>query len=147
MPRYPHQAYQQQRIETASPLEIVLMLYDGAIRGIFQAKAMLQEGEIARKGEQLCKAVNIIAELRASLDTEKGGEVAILLDRLYDYLLDRLTQANLHDDPAILEECGGVLCELREGWKALVEQERAAKAQLVQQSSPQSQAASCSVSA
>ncbi len=74
---------------------------------------------IARKGELIGKAMGIIGGLRDAVDTEKGGEIAANLDNLYAFMQQRLSQANLKNDPAMLEEVAKLLREIKEGWDGI----------------------------
>lgn len=114
-------AYQAQSILTASPGQLVLMLYDGALRFIAQARAGIAQpedspGRIERINAAILRAEAIIAELRANLNPKDGGELAENLDRLYDYHLRRLFEANLRKSDEPLLEVETLLGELREGW-------------------------------
>jgi flagellar protein FliS len=92
------------------------MLMDGALARIARAQVHLERGEIAEKGRAVGLAIQIIDGLRASLDMERGGEIAANLDRLYDYMLRRLLEANLANSAEMLAEVTGLLQQIRSGW-------------------------------
>ena len=103
----------------ASPHRLIQMLFEGALERIAQAKGAMIQHQIARKGELIGKAINIVGGLQGSLNDKEGGELAANLDGLYDYIIRRLTRANLDNDPAILDECGRLLGELKSGWDSI----------------------------
>ena len=118
-------AYQTQSILTASPGQLVLLMYDGALRFMNQARAAfaLPEDNLSRIqsiNTALLLAQAVIAELRANLDLKAGGELAANLDRLYDYHLRRLQEANLRKDEAPLAEVERLVRSLREGWAEML---------------------------
>lgn len=107
-------------VEGATPHHLVLMLFDGALRLVRQAKTHLSRGEIGQKATCITKAIDIIDQgLRSSLDEEAGGEIAKNLAALYDYALRRLVQANIQSDPAMLDDVLRTLEPLREAWRGI----------------------------
>ncbi len=119
--------YQQNQVVTASPEQILIMLYDGAIRFVRQAQGALSAGDRQAKATAIQKAVNIITEFRNTLDHEVGGEIAANLDALYDYMLRELIRANVGNEARPLEVVEGLLMELREAWVQAIESHRAAQ--------------------
>ncbi len=120
-------SYQQNQVVTASPEQILIMLYDGAIRFVRQAQGALSAGDRKTKMMAIQKAVNIITEFRNTLDHEVGGEIAVNLDALYDYLLRELIRANVGNEAKPLEIVEGHLSGLREAWVQAIENNRAAQ--------------------
>jgi flagellar protein FliS len=114
----------QTAIASASPLQIIVLLYDGAINSLASAKGKMQEMKMAEKGQLVSKAISIIEGLRSVLDFEKGGDIARNLSDLYDYMKRRLAAANLKNDPAGLDEVIRLLSNLRESWVELDARER-----------------------
>lgn len=107
-------------VAVASPCKLVLLLYDGALKAISQAKFNIQDRKIAAKGEAISKAVAIIDEgLKLSLNLNAGGEIAENLSALYDYMCQRLFMANLKNDLSALDEVSKLLLELRGAWAAI----------------------------
>lgn len=106
-------------VTDANPHHLVMLLLGGALDRIAAAKGHVQRGEVAQKGECIGKAIGIVSGLRASLDKEKGGEVAANLDALYDYTALRLLEANAHNDPARLDEVASLLGEIKSAWEAI----------------------------
>ena len=106
-------------IETASPHRLILLLIDGAIEKIRAARLAMERDEIAAKGTNISWAISIIDGLRASLNMEKGGELASNLDRLYEYMVRTLVEANLNSDRRKLNEVEALLIEGRLAWKAI----------------------------
>ena len=84
-----------------------------------QAKGAMEHGNVALKGERISKALGIIGGLRDALNAEKGGELALNLDRLYAFMQDRLTQANLKNDVSMLDEVADLLREVKAGWDGI----------------------------
>jgi flagellar secretion chaperone FliS len=116
--------YQQVGVETrvssATPHQLVQMLFDGYMDNLAQARGALRSGNRLAKGEALGRAVRIVEEgLRAGLDLSAGGKLATDLNELYTYLCMRLTLANLRDDEAMLDECQRLMQPLREAWAAI----------------------------
>ncbi|AXK39363.1 flagellar export chaperone FliS [Crenobacter cavernae] len=104
-------------VEAASPHKLVLMLFDGAIAAIRQARIQMVNRNIAEKGRLIGKAVAIVDEgLRASLNRDAGGEMAANLADLYEYCGMRLLEANLKNEPALLDEVERLLGEIRGAW-------------------------------
>jgi len=103
----------------ATPHRLVQMLLDGAVEKVSIAKGALERNDIPEKGKYIVWAVTIIEGLRASLDMERGGEIATNLDNLYDYMGRRLTAANIDNDPEILTEVTSLLTEIRDAWDAM----------------------------
>ncbi|WP_045215181.1 flagellar export chaperone FliS [Desulfonatronovibrio magnus] len=97
-------AYFNTKVTTTSQEEIVVMLYEAAIKFLEQAKVMIEEKDYQEKGNSISKALDIIAELDGSLNTEKGGEVAQNLHAMYMFCQSRLLMANLKMDIAIIDE-------------------------------------------
>ena len=109
-------AYKKTSVETASKEQILLMLYQAAIKNCKKAMDAIDQKNIAKKGEYIGKMQDIVVELSNSLDLEVGGEVARELSSLYDYILYASTQANIKIDKAQLEGCLRVLNTLYDGW-------------------------------
>lgn len=107
-------------VTTADPHKLILMLYDGALLSIATARHAIETKDIPAKGKAISKAIEIIANgLDACLDMEAGGELAMRLSALYEYMTDRLLYANIHNSAAALEEVSGLLGGLRESWEAI----------------------------
>ena len=106
-------AYMQTHVTTTTPGHLVVMLYDGAITFLEQAKEEIAARNFAQKGILISQALDIIAELDGSLNNEKGGELAQNLHRLYMYCNTRLLRANLKMDTAIIDEVIGILSSFR----------------------------------
>src|SRR5690554_5699576 len=98
----PYERYRQTQIQTASPLDLIIMMYDGAIRFINQAKKALAEKEFAPANNALQRAQDIIDELNINLNPE-AGEIAANLRNLYLFINQRLIEANVKKDGEILE--------------------------------------------
>ena len=103
------------------------MMYEGALKFLRQAKAGLEEQDIAKFCRFLSKSQAIIAELMNTLDFDKGGKIAKDLDRLYDFMLFYLTEANLHRDPERIGKVIGLLETVYKAYKEIVEGEKAQK--------------------
>jgi flagellar protein FliS len=113
------QQYLRTQVESARPTQLVIMLYDGAIRFLTIAKEKMHSRELELRHIHILKAQRILSELIGSLDTENGGEVAANLQRLYTYMLNRTLEANVHDRLEPLDEVIGMLRELRASWSEL----------------------------
>jgi flagellar protein FliS len=113
--------YEQNRILNASPWELVQILYSAAVRTVGDARERLRSGDIAGRSHAITKAQMILIELAGSVDRGQG-EFAERLLALYDYMLGRLTEANLQQDDAPLAEVGELLGTLQTGWIAVVEE-------------------------
>lgn len=118
------QAYRANQVMTADPGTILLLLYQGAIDFLRQAKNGLEKKDMAEKGQNISRALAIIGELQASLNFEVGGEVAHNLDNLYLFMTNHVTKANLSNDAQLLEETIALLATLKEGWEGAVLSER-----------------------
>jgi flagellar protein FliS len=103
----------------ASPHRLVQMLMQGGLDRIAQAKGALERNDTATKGLCIGKAVAIVGGLREGLDPEKAPTPLADLDELYDYMMRRLTEANIKSDPLILDEVSGLLSTIKEGWDAI----------------------------
>ncbi len=117
--------YYAQSILTASPGQLVLMLYDGALRFLGQAQAAFaSDASSPRRIEQIntsiLRAQNILIELQSNLDHQSGGKYAADLARLYDYYLRRLLEANLQKRPEPVDEVERLLRQLRDGWAEML---------------------------
>lgn len=116
----PYEQYRKNQILTASPAEITLMLYEGAIKFCNVAILAIQNKEIEKAHTNIRKAQRIIEEFRNTLDHQYP--VWEDFDKIYVYLLRRLLQANIKKDASILEEVNGHLRMLRDTWKEIMRQ-------------------------
>lgn len=106
-------------IESARPEQLIVMLYDGALKAIYKAKADMLRNDASGKGVALSKAIAIIEDgLRGALDM-KAGEIAINLDALYEYMSNKLLVANLKNDQVALDEVAKLLNELKGAWEQI----------------------------
>jgi flagellar protein FliS len=109
-------AYKKTSVETASKEQILLMLYQAAIKNCKKGIEAIEQKNLAKKGEYIGKMQDIVVELSNSLDFEVGGDVAKELASLYDYILYSSTQANIKIEKSHLEGCLRVLNTLYDGW-------------------------------
>ncbi len=114
-----YQAYAETTFVGASPTRLVVALYEGAISAIQEGKRCFQTGNIMGRGAAITKANNILTELMASLDTEKGGEISVTLKKLYSYMQGRLLHAHMKKEVAALTEVEGLLMDLLEAWNVV----------------------------
>lgn len=112
--------YQQTQVQTASPEKILIMLYDGCIQFLNKAKVGLEEKNIQETHNNLIGAQKIIAEFMNTLDIKKGGELAVNLFNLYEYLHFCLVEANMKKDIALVDEVLMHIKELRETWNEAI---------------------------
>ncbi len=121
-----YESYARNRILTASPSELTLMLYEGAIKFCNIAIAGIEENDVEKAHLNIKKVENIIFEFRASLDTKY--EVAKDFENVYTYLTERLVEANVKKDAVILGEVLKHLRTMRDTWKEVMQLNKLAKA-------------------
>jgi flagellar protein FliS len=113
----------------ASPHKLVLMLFDGYLDALAQARGAMRAGQVEKKGRAISRAVRIVDEgLRACLDLKAGGGLAQDLHDLYGYLAMRMTLSNLRNEEAGLEECQRLIQPLRDAWLSIEDQVQGADA-------------------
>ncbi|MHC4075679.1 MAG: flagellar export chaperone FliS [Planctomycetota bacterium] len=113
------ETYQETSVTTQNKGKIVVMLYDGAIKFLKMAIKEIEAGNAEEKGKYISKAIDILFELNAVLDTEAGGEVAENLRKLYLFMGRHLTEANTEQDIGKINEVIKLLEELNQGWKVI----------------------------
>jgi flagellar protein FliS len=107
-------------VQTASPHELVSLLFDALLQSLARARGALEAGDVATKGAAIGKAVRILEEgLKAGLNMEQGGELAQNLHGMYGYCVSRLTHANLHNDMAALTEVVELIKPVAESWQSI----------------------------
>jgi flagellar protein FliS len=119
-----HQQYVTTQVGTADRLQLVIMLYDGAISFIAQAREKMLAKDSAAKGVLIGRALDIIAELNASLNFQAGQELAANLFHLYNFMTGHLTKANLNWDLQALDEVLEMIQKLREAWMEVANRAR-----------------------
>ncbi len=115
--------YQQVSVSSsvmgASPHRLVQMLMEGALERIALAKECIARNEVAMKGQNIGRAIDIVGGLQDSLNKEAGGEIAENLNNLYDYMIRRLLVANSQNDASVLDEVSNLVLEIKMGWDAI----------------------------
>jgi flagellar protein FliS len=110
------QAYRRVESESRSPLELVVMLYDGALRFLGEAADAAARGDLRARSHAVSRVLAIVAELQNTLDLEKGGAVADQLDDLYTYITSRLIDVALKKDVTAIDEARKLLTPVRDAW-------------------------------
>jgi flagellar protein FliS len=120
------QAYQRVNTQTsitdADPHKLIQLLYAGALERINMAKARMQVKDFEGKGKLISKAIEIVGGLRSFLDFEKGGDLAVRLESLYDYMERTLFEANAKNDVTKLDEVADLLRSIKDGWDGIREE-------------------------
>lgn len=106
-------------VEDASPHELIVMMFDGALTRLSRAKGCLEHGDIEGRAQALDSVLAIVAGLQASLDQARGGALAENLDALYDYMQRRLFRAIADQDGVAIDEVADLLRTLKEAWSAI----------------------------
>ncbi|MDM5200705.1 flagellar export chaperone FliS [Fictibacillus enclensis] len=115
----PYQSYQNNSVQTASPGELTLMLYNGCLKFIQLSKQAIQHKNIQEKNTNCLKAQKIIQELMVTLNMDASVSGTLL--PMYDYLNRRLIEANIQSNLEILDEVEGLVKELRDTWKEVIQ--------------------------
>lgn len=111
--------YQKNAVVSASPVGLVVMLYDGALRCMARAREAMLAKDLKKQDDQLRRAQKMVIELMSTLDMARGGDVAKNLFALYSYVTEKLVEANLRDDPECIDEAAKVMEGLRSSWAEL----------------------------
>lgn len=112
--------YKTTEVLTASKESILLLLYEGCIRFLKQATQAIEQNNIPEKSRLIGRAQNIVNELRATLDHQQGGELALSLDALYDFISQRLITANTDNNVQKIQEAIQILTTLHEAWQQAI---------------------------
>ena len=118
----PYQAYKSNTVNTASPGELTLMLYNGCLKFIKAAKIAMEAKQIEVKNNNLLKAQNIISELMVTLNMDI--DVSKQMIKMYDYMNRRLIESNLKNDVSILDEVEELMIGFRDTWKEVIQLNR-----------------------
>jgi flagellar protein FliS len=113
------QKYRTTQVQASSPLERIVLLYDGAIRFMDAAKAAIERGDIRARRDALSRAIAIVGQLRSTLDMARGGEISASLDRLYGYVISRLLDAARLQRAQPIDDCLTIFDSLRDGWRTI----------------------------
>lgn len=116
------QAYLQTQVQSRTPIELVVMLYDGAIKFLGQARDAMAAGDLVGKRHALSRGLAVIQELQNMLNMDAGGEIATRLDGLYTYIQGRCYEANAQRNADGLDEAIKLLTPLRDAWADIAAQ-------------------------
>ncbi|MDR2124996.1 MAG: flagellar export chaperone FliS [Desulfovibrio sp.] len=115
------QSYFRTQVSTTSQGDLVVMLFDAAVKFLVTAKVGLANGDMAGKGIAVSRALDILNELSSSLNIEKGGDLAVNLHSLYSFCSNHLVRANLKKDPAMIDEVIKILAGIRGAYAEIAE--------------------------
>ena len=128
-------SYKTVAVDTASPAKLILMLYDGATRFLGTALNGFEQEDVRVRHEtvhnNLMKAQNIVLELQRCLNHQDGGEFAMNMFRIYDYMNNQIMEANMKKEPGNIRQVINMIGELREAWEQMMKEQTAASAQPV----------------
>jgi flagellar protein FliS len=127
VPLNPYQQYRATKVETAGSVDLVVMLYQGAVRFVRLGIDSLDRSDATNAHTNFVRAQDIVIELLGSLNREAGGPIAQQLAALYDYCFRQLVTANIKRDPAPAREVVGILRELGTAWQEIAAQQRQAQ--------------------
>ena len=113
--------YLTQQVMTASPAKLVFMLYERAIGSLQEAIAAIEAGDVEGRWRANNRAIEIISHMWSTLDMDNGGEIAENLDRLFSFMLMRLTDVDLRNDPTPAQKVIELLLPLRDSWYDLAQ--------------------------
>jgi flagellar protein FliS len=113
------QQYVQTQVRSSTPLELVVMLYDGALRASAAACDAMERRDIPARRVALSRAMAIISELQSTLDMDRGGEIADQLDRLYTWMTSQLVEATVKQQVGPILDVRRTLQILRDGWQQI----------------------------
>jgi flagellar protein FliS len=119
-----YSSYQKVQVETTNSLKLVVMLYEGAINFLEQAKMRISEDRIGEKGILINKVIAIVSELQGALNMSEGGEMAERLDSIYSYMINRLLEANANNDEKAVNEVIVHLRKLKGAWNQIAERQK-----------------------
>lgn len=119
----PYQRYRKTQVETAGPLELIIMMYDGAIRFCNMAKTAIEERDLSQANKMLQRAEDIIDELNINLNME-AGEIAVNLRNLYQFISSKLVEANIKKDLHLVKQMVDLLADLRGSWAQLQQSQK-----------------------
>jgi flagellar protein FliS len=109
-------AYRQTHVQSSSPLELVVLLYDGLLKHLTATRDAADRKDLVAKREHLSRTLAIIAELQSTLNMKEGGDIAVSLDALYTYVTGRLSDFNMHGERGALDEIERLITPLRDAW-------------------------------
>lgn len=128
-------SYKTVAVDTASPAKLILMLYDGATRFLGTALSGFELEDVRVRHENvhnnLMKAQNIILELQRCLNHQEGGEFAMNMFRIYDFMNNQIMEANMKKEPGNIRQVVNMIGELRDAWEQMMKEQSAASAQAV----------------
>ena len=116
-------AYRRVVAQSRSPLELVVMLYDGTLSSLGEASAAAARGDIPTRAAAVSKSLTIIGALQSTLNVNEGGSVAIELDRIYTYASQRLIEVTTKKDYSALTEVHRLLTTIREAWDQIAKEQ------------------------
>ena len=125
----PHQEYLKQRVQSASPVELIRILYEAAVQSVDEAVRALQSGDILKRGRAVTKTIEILSELRIALRYDVQPEYCRTLAGLYSYMQSQLIRAHSEQSESLLLEVSRLLQTLLEGWTGAMENLSAAEQQ------------------
>jgi flagellar secretion chaperone FliS len=124
----PQREYLTHRVQTASPLELIRILYEAALQAVEEGRSAFQSGDILKRGQAVTKAIEILSELRISLRWDVHQEYCDTLAGLYTYMQQQLIRAHAEKSEHLFEEVGRLLHTLLEGWVGAMEKQAAVAA-------------------
>lgn len=114
--------YRRTNVHTRSPLELVVMLYDGTLQSLGEARDAMARKDVGARTRAISRALAILTELQGTLNMKEGGAIAEELDRLYAFAISRLVDVTTKRDASAIDEIVRVLTPLRDGWSQIAQQ-------------------------
>jgi flagellar protein FliS len=110
------ETYRRTAVQSASPVQLIVMLYDGALRFLTEARDAHAIGDHRVRATAVSKALAIVCECQSTLDLQRGGKIAADLDRLYEYMMTRLVDVGMKKDVHAIDEVHKLMTTLRDAW-------------------------------
>jgi flagellar secretion chaperone FliS len=128
MAGYGQNQYLKTQVTTVDGVKLIVLLYEGAIKFLLSAQEGIREKDIVKRHNNIYRVLDIIAELRNSLNFSQGGEIATSLNALYQFMEGHLMTANIQNDAQMIQEVVNILSSLKEAWQTIASRPEVRKA-------------------
>ncbi|MBR9726763.1 flagellar export chaperone FliS [Shewanella intestini] len=109
----------ESEIAVASPHRVIQLMLNGTLERLAQSRSAIERNDLQNKGMLIGKAIGLINGLNNSLNMDEGGDIPLNLSRLYDFMLVRLSEANMQNDVQAIDDVSDILRTIKEGWDAI----------------------------